>query len=49
MITIYCLDLKTKEIFAKTFESPYLCKKFVNKCKYSKRIKIIQYPNSIYN
>ena len=47
MFTVYCLNLKTKEIFDKKFDSPYLCRKFINKCRHSKKVKVIQYPNII--
>lgn len=29
----------------KRFDSPYLCRKFVNKLKHSKRCVLVSYPN----
>lgn len=35
----YFKNLKTGEIFTKFFDSPYLMKQFLTKCRYSKKIK----------
>lgn len=35
----YFKNLKTNEIFTKEFDSPYLMKQFLIKCRYSKKIK----------
>lgn len=47
MYEVYCLNLQTRKTFTKHFTSPYLCRLFVNKCKYSKVIRVISYPNCI--
>lgn len=41
MYTVTLLDLKSNKRFEKFFNSPYLMNKFINKCKYSKKIKVI--------
>lgn len=40
MCIVICLN-KKGERFKKEFSSPYLLNKFINKCKYSKKIEII--------
>lgn len=30
---------------SKTFDSPYFCRKFIEKAKRSKRITLVSYPN----
>lgn len=44
MYEVILMNLKTGERFTKTFESLFLCRKFVNKCKYSRKVKVISYP-----
>lgn len=39
MFKCYFMNLKTGEIFTKEFDSPYLMKQFLTKCRYSKKIK----------
>lgn len=43
-----CLNLQTGQTFTKRFDSVYKCRLFVNKCRYSKRIQVLSYPNCIY-
>lgn len=39
MIEIICIN-KQGVKFSKEFDSPYIANKFINKCKYSKEVKI---------
>lgn len=41
MYKCYFKNLNNNEEFYKLFDSPYLMNKFLNKCKYSKKIKYI--------
>ena len=41
MYKLDIINLANNKIFTKTFDSPYLMNKFIKKCKYSKKIKII--------
>ena len=41
MYTVTVLNLITKQTFDKIFSSPYLARKFISKCKYSKRVRVI--------
>ena len=41
MIEVVILNLETNQTFKKVFDSPYLYRKFANKCKHSKKVKII--------
>lgn len=41
MFEITLLNLLNGKTFVKTFDSPYLMRKFLNKVKYSKKIKWI--------
>ena len=41
MYFCYFQDLEMDKVFSKVFESPYLMKKFLTKCKYSKKIRYI--------
>lgn len=41
MFVVVLENSKTKEWFEKKFESPCLLQKFVNKCKRSKKVKLI--------
>lgn len=41
MITITLRNLKTGEVFDKVFTSPYLARVFVNKCRFSKKVRVI--------
>jgi len=41
MYTVMLLDLKSNKRFDKTFSSPYQMNKFINKCRYSKKIKVL--------
>lgn len=40
MYEVMCLNLIENKQFSKIFYSPYLMEKFINKCKYSKKIKV---------
>ena len=41
MYQVRLLNLKTNQVFTKTFESPYLKDNFLRKCKYSKKLQVI--------
>lgn len=41
MYICYFRDLNTNREFSKVFESPYLMNKFLTKCRYSKKIRLI--------
>lgn len=43
MFEVKLLDKTTNKTFIKTFESYYLYNKFINKCKYSKKLQLISY------
>lgn len=43
MFEVKLLDKATNKTFTKIFESYYLYNKFVNKCKYSKKLQLISY------
>lgn len=43
MYEVSCFDLTTKKQFYKVFYREDLFKKFMNKCKYSKKIKTTGY------
>lgn len=45
MYEVGLINLKTGEQFVKTFDSLFLCKKFVNKCRYSKKVMVVFHPN----
>lgn len=34
----------TGDTLVKGFDSPWLCRKFINKCKRSKKITLLRYP-----
>lgn len=44
MHTVELFDKTTGKRFKKEFESLFLCRKFVNKCKHSKKLVLISYP-----
>lgn len=44
MLRVVFQVLKSGVVVEKTFDSYELCRKFVNKCKYSKRVSLISYP-----
>ena len=46
MYEIECLDLETKKEFKKTFWNYHLFNKFINKCKRSKKVKILNIINN---
>lgn len=37
--------LKTGEYVPKEFDSYEFCRQFVRKCRYSKRVRLVSYPN----
>ena len=41
MYEVIILDLKSGKRFTQTFKSLYFLEQFKNKCKYSKKIKIV--------
>ena len=43
MFEVKLLDKSTNKTFIKTFKSYYLYNKFINKCKYSKKLQLISY------
>ena len=45
MHEVLLLNLETGKRFVKTFESLFLCKKFVKKCKYSRKVLVLAHPN----
>lgn len=45
MHEVLLLNLETGKRFSKTFESLFLCRKFVNKCKHSKKVLVLAHPN----
>lgn len=45
-IKIYLINLKTLQIFEKTFDTEYERDKFRKRLKYSKKIKEVQYANN---
>lgn len=48
MFKAYVRNLITGETFIKEFASPYLLRKFVNKCRYSKKVKVIYSDLDLY-
>ena len=42
MYSVTVMNLKTKTQFVKEFASIFLAKKFVNKCKYSKTVRVVE-------
>ena len=44
---VWLLDLRTGERFPKEIDSPFLREKFIKKCKYSDKLKVISYPNFV--
>ena len=47
MYEVGCLDLITGKHFYLSFSSLFIARKFINKCKYSKKIKITMRPNEL--
>lgn len=41
MYEVLVLDLIRNITFTKTFSSPFLARKFINKCKYSRKVRVI--------
>ena len=44
MYEVILINMETGKRFVKSFDSLFLCKKFVNKCKYSRKVKVVAYP-----
>lgn len=44
MLEVVLVNLKNGERFSKYFSSLFLCRKFVNKCKYSKSVRVLSHP-----
>lgn len=45
MYRVTCMNLKTGAKFDKFFDSAYICRQYINKCKHSKEVKIVFQPN----
>lgn len=45
MYKVTCMNRKTGVKFDRFFDSAYLCRRYINKCKYSKEVVLIFYPN----
>lgn len=45
MFRVVFLVKESGAVVEKIFDSPYLCRKFVNKLRHSKRCRLISYPN----
>lgn len=45
MYPVGLINLITGEKFTKVFDSPFLCRNFINKCKHSDKVKIIFCPD----
>lgn len=45
MHEVVLINLKTGERFVRKFESLFLCRKFVEKCRYSKKVRVVAHPN----
>lgn len=43
-LTVRFLVIETDKVVEKKFDSYFLCKKFVNKMRYSKKCRLISYP-----
>jgi len=41
MYEVELLNRETGSTFTRKFDSPYLMNKFLNKCKYSKKVKVL--------
>lgn len=41
MYEVTILNLVSKTTFIRQFESPYLAQKFIRKCRYSKKVRVI--------
>ena len=44
MLEVLLMNLETGEKFTKVFDSLFLCKKFVDKCRYSKKVRVLAHP-----
>jgi hypothetical protein len=42
--TVVFRVVKSKAVVTKKFDSPYLARKFVNKCKHSDKVTLIAWP-----
>lgn len=45
MLRVVFQVIKTGSFVEKTFDSEYLCRKFVNKLRHSTRCRLVTYPN----
>lgn len=45
MLRVVFQVVKTGSFVEKTFDSEYLCRKFVNKLRHSTRCRLVTYPN----
>lgn len=48
MFTVDLLNVATGKEFKKVFDSPYLLNKFLNKCRFSKRVKVLSYGQKVW-
>jgi len=44
MYDVILINLVTGKRFVKTFDSLFLCRKFVEKCRFSKKVKVVGHP-----
>lgn len=45
MYDVTFLVKETHKKVTKSFSSPYLCMNFIRKCRYSKKVELVSYPN----
>lgn len=45
-LKVSCIDWNTHKMFDKEFKSVYEMKKFMNKCKYSKKISVVGFETN---
>ena len=45
MLEVVYLIRETGDILTATFDSAYQCRLFINRCRHSKRVQLISYPN----
>jgi hypothetical protein len=48
MYKLDIINLESNKRFIKNFDSVYLMNKFLNKCKYSKRIKVVSIIKEVF-
>ena len=45
MLRVVFQVIESGNFVEKYFDSEYLCRQFVNKCRYSRRVRLVSYPN----